>query len=141
MEAVKILLCVVALFLLGNSYAEPTSCGAYYNQGGAPAVIENPLCSNWVLSRDFFGNHTVNCHLAAGTIKGPDEDSKDQFFCDLDLQIPFRGIIRLSTNCTWFSYGRLEDLFYLLLLLLYISLDLACYELKSRFFVLENKRI
>uniref|UniRef100_A0A2N9GGQ6 PPM-type phosphatase domain-containing protein n=1 Tax=Fagus sylvatica TaxID=28930 RepID=A0A2N9GGQ6_FAGSY len=91
MEAVKILLCVVALFLLGNSYAEPTSCGAYYNQGGAPAVIENPLCSSWVLSRDFFGNHTVNCHLAAGTIKGPDEDSKDQFFCDLDLQIPFRG--------------------------------------------------
>uniref|UniRef100_A0A2N9EYQ4 ATP-dependent DNA helicase n=1 Tax=Fagus sylvatica TaxID=28930 RepID=A0A2N9EYQ4_FAGSY len=89
MEAVKILLCVVALFLLGNSYAEPTSCGAYYNQGGAPAVIENPLCSSWVISRDFFGNHTVNCHLAAGTIKGPDEDSKDQFFCDLDLQIHF----------------------------------------------------
>ncbi|GMY34739.1 Transcription initiation factor TFIID subunit 12b, partial [Fagus crenata] len=58
--------------------------------GGAPAVIENPLYSSWVLSTDFFGNHTVNCHLAAGTIKGPDEDSKVQFFCDLDLQIPFR---------------------------------------------------
>uniref|UniRef100_A0A2N9GSG7 ATP-dependent DNA helicase n=1 Tax=Fagus sylvatica TaxID=28930 RepID=A0A2N9GSG7_FAGSY len=98
MEAVKILLCVVALFLLGNSYAEPTSCGAYYNQGGAPAVIENPLCSTWVISRDFFGNHTVNCHLAAGTIKGPDEDSKDQFFCDLDLQIPFRGESAVTLN-------------------------------------------
>ena len=87
---------VVGLFLLGNSfsYGERTICATYYQKGGAPAVLENPVCSSWVLYNHFFRNHTVNCLLAGfKNFEDGEKHFKERFFCDLDLQIPFLGII------------------------------------------------
>uniref|UniRef100_A0A7N2LSG9 Uncharacterized protein n=1 Tax=Quercus lobata TaxID=97700 RepID=A0A7N2LSG9_QUELO len=86
--------CCVGLFLFGNSfsYGERTICATYYQKGGAPAVLENPECSSWVLSNNFYRNHTVNCLLAGFTnFEDGEKHFKERFFCDLDLQIPFLG--------------------------------------------------
>ncbi|XP_043696078.1 uncharacterized protein LOC122646565 isoform X1 [Telopea speciosissima] len=60
-----------------------------YKEGGAPAVIQSPMCPRWTLSSDAFHRRTINCESAM--LQGRRRSQEDRTFCALDLQIPFPG--------------------------------------------------
>ncbi|KAK2966211.1 hypothetical protein RJ640_010028, partial [Escallonia rubra] len=60
-----------------------------YNQGGAPAVLQSPDCSQWVLSTRSLGNQSKNCEFVNNI--GEAAHQEDHISCNIDMQIPLPG--------------------------------------------------
>ena len=118
--------CCWALFAwkLAFFYGERTSCATYYQKGGASAVLENPVCSSWVLYNNFFRNHRVNCLLAGfKNFEDREKHFKEIFFVIFICRFHFWVLCDFLTNCTWFSVQYL-----------------ACFKLMSSFWFLKKKK-
>ncbi|KAK3005537.1 hypothetical protein RJ639_017527, partial [Escallonia herrerae] len=86
----SIIVAVVLLLLTVHPcHGISESCMKAYNQGGAPAVLQSPDCSQWVLSTRSLVNQTTNCEFVNNI--GEALYQEDHISCNIDMQIPLPG--------------------------------------------------